>query len=215
MTTNDAHGAHAAQGHHVEPATVGTERVVQPAVHEQDVHLHGPTPPTRGDLVRWGPVWAGLVVTLTSFMLLELVFLALGWLSLAQGEPGSTSGWISAVLGFVAFFLGGLTAGATAMWRSVKDGLLHGVLVWALTTVGIIFLTVFGGGALFGAAAEVLTQVSAIQRANVPDADLGAAMDTIQPVLDGAVLGIVLALVAAVLGGAAGGRMWPAKRDVR
>lgn len=45
-------------------------------------------------------------------------------------------------LTFVA--LGGLTAGATAMWRGVQSGLLHGILVWALGVVAFAFLTLFG-----------------------------------------------------------------------
>lgn len=213
MTTSDDHGAHPIAARpvpevHTEPA--------RPVVREDhDMHDHHPkeSDVARRDLVRWGPVWAGLVVTLSTFLLLELIFYALGWLSLNQGEPGSTAGLVSGLIGFFSFFLGGLVAGATAMWRSAKDGLLHGILVWALTTMGIIFLTLFGGGALFGTAAEVLTQVSSLQQANLPDVDAGQAMSAVMDATRWAVLGLVLSLLAAAIGGAIGGKMWPAKRD--
>ncbi len=196
-----------------ERTTVRVEPVPSTIRDDGDVRVRSSGPVERRDRVRWGPVWAGLVVTLSTFLLLELVFLALGWLSLAQGEADSTAGWTSGVIGLVAFFIGGLTAGATAMWRSVKDGLLQGVVMWALTTMGIIFLTLFGGGALFGSAADVLTQVASIQRTNVPDVDLDSAVRTARSATNWAVLGLVLSLVAAGLGGALGGRMWPAEND--
>ena len=217
MTTHDDRGTHPVAGaHSVDVAEAGRQPLVGPVVrHEPPVRVDDTTVVGRRDLVRWGPVWAGLLVTLSTFLLLQLVFFALGLLSLAQSEPGSTAGWMSGLIGFVAFFLGGLTAGATAMWRSAKDGALQGFLVWALTTMGIIFLTLFGGGALFGSAAEVLTQVSSIQRSDLPSVDAASAIDTARAATNWAVLGLVLALLAAAVGGALGGRMWPGKNDTR
>lgn len=205
-----------ARAHSVNVPRIDRQPVVGPVIqHETPVRTHATTVVGRRDLVRWGPVWAGLVVTLSTFLLLELVFFALGVLSLAQGEPGSTAGWMSGLIGLVAFFLGGLTAGATAMWRSARDGALQGFLVWALTTMGIMFLTLFGGGALFGSAAEVLTQVSSIQRSDLPAVDAASAIDTARAATNWAVLGLVLALLAAAIGGAVGGKLWPGKNNDR
>nr|MBA2715963.1 hypothetical protein [Propionibacteriales bacterium] len=69
----------------------------------------------RQDGVRWGPIWAGLLTALTAFILLELLFFAFGWLTLDPGEndPGNSSGLVTGILALVAFFLGGLVAGAT------------------------------------------------------------------------------------------------------
>lgn len=218
MTTSDEHGAHPVAPRPVTEVRTEPARPVVREHHETHDHHDNDDHPreaevARRDLVRWGPIWAGLVVALSTFLLLELLFYSLGWLSLRQGEPGSTAGLVSGLIGFFSFFLGGLVAGATAMWRSAKDGLLQGILVWALTTIGIIFLTLFGGGALFGSAAEVLTQFSAFQRADLPDVDATEAMSTVRDAARWAVLGLVLSLFAAAVGGAAGGKMWPAKRD--
>lgn len=213
MSVNDEHGAHSANEPRREPAAVRVEPTARPVMHEQhEIRVPAPTSLDRRDLVRWGPIWAGLVTTLSAFLLLELIFLALGWLSLAQGEEGSTTGLVSGILGFVAFLVGGMVAGATAMWRSAKDGLLQGAIMWGLATLAIIFLTLFGGGALFGSAAEVLTQVASIQRANLPEVDFAAAMDTVNSTITWAVVGLVLSLLAAALGGAIGGKMWPGKK---
>src|SRR4051794_40984953 len=82
------------------------------------------------DRIRWGPVWAGLVVTVAVYLLLQLGLVATGAVDLAQ--PTTTDAVASAVAAAVAFFVGGLTAGATAYRRGIDDGLLHGVVLWAV-----------------------------------------------------------------------------------
>ncbi|PPK93089.1 hypothetical protein CLV92_1115 [Kineococcus xinjiangensis] len=166
----------------------------------------------RRDRVRWGPIWAGLIVTLSTFLLLEVAFLALGWLTVG-GTNDTTAGWVSGLIGLFSFFLGGLTAGATSMWRGASDGLLHGIMVWGLGVVGIVFLTLFGGGALFGSVANVLSQVGAVQQANLPDVQLGQAMDTVRTGAAWAALSLGLAITASAIGGLLGAKMWPSKRD--
>jgi hypothetical protein len=83
----------------------------------------------RRDRVRWGPIWAGAAVVLTVFIVLQLLFFALGWLDLSfNGRDGSgvPAGVVTGVLALIAFFVGGLTAGASTMWRMAGDGMLHG-----------------------------------------------------------------------------------------
>jgi hypothetical protein len=93
-------------------------------------------------------------------------------LTFDQYQSEATRGWISGLVGLVAFFLGGITAGCTVMWRDVTSGLPHGMLVWALTTVGVILVTLIGGGALFGAVADVFAQVVALRNPNLADVQL-------------------------------------------
>lgn len=184
--------------HHERPVTM-PERPVNVAV-----------PPERRDQVRWGPVWAGLVVALSTFLLLELLALALRWI-----EPGSTatrSGVVSGILGLIAFFLGGLVAGATAMWRDFGSGLLHGVLVWALGVVSILLIATLGGGALFGSVADTLARVGTLTRTNLSNVDASAALSTARSAAGWGVLGLALSLAAAALGGLMGAKAWPRKR---
>ncbi|MGY1719788.1 permease [Blastococcus sp. SYSU DS0552] len=173
---------------------------------------HHQTPPTRRDRVRWGPVWAGLIVAVPTFLLLQLATLALGWWDMGGGD-GNNADLISGINGLLALFLGGLTAGATALWRGVSEGLLHGILVWALTVVTIVLLTLFGGGALLGSLAGVVTDVAGIQQANLPDIQAGQAAETARSAASWAVLGLGLSIIASALGGVIGAKMWPGKQD--
>lgn len=198
----------------------GTKEVRRETVVQQDVQR----PPVdvavavadRRDRVRWGPVWAGLIVAIPTFLLMELIFFSLGWLTLDPGpdEPGSTAGWISGLIGLFAFFLGGLTAGASSMWRGASDGLLHGILVWALGVVAFVFLTLFGGGALFGSLGNVAAQVINLQQAvNLPDVQAQQVLSAARSAASWAVLGLGLSILASGLGGVMGAKMWPRKRD--
>ncbi|MGY1913829.1 permease [Blastococcus sp. SYSU DS0973] len=197
--------------------TEGATRVAAaPQVDHDDEHLGRPTQislaPPRRDRVRWGPVWAGLIVAVPTFLLLQLATLALGWWDVGSGA-GNDADLISGINGLIALFLGGLTAGASALWRGFSEGLLHGILVWALAVVTIVLLTLFGGGALLGSLAGVVTDVAGIQQADIPDIQAGQAADAARSAASWAVLGLGLSIAAAALGGVLGAKMWPGKHD--
>lgn len=178
-------------------------------------------PPQRGDEVRWGPIWAGLVVTLGVFLLLELVAFAVGIIDLGQGaNDGTASGVATGIIGLIAFFVGGLTAGATAMWHGFSSGLLQGIMVWATSVVAIVFLSVVGGGALLGSLGQIASQLtdlgtvtSAAQGANPPKIDPAQALETARSSASWAVLGLGVTVVASALGGLVGAKMWKGKDD--
>lgn len=165
----------------------------------------------RDDGVRWGPIWAGVIVALAVFLVLEFLFFALGWLNLDPGanDPGSSAGIVSGILGLVAFFIGGLTAGKTAMWRDIPNGVLHGVVVAALGLTLIVLLSLLGGGALLGTAGNFASQLSTLNAPNVTDAQLEQAITATRHAAGWTALGLGLAVAAAALGGLAGARMHP------
>lgn len=174
----------------------------------------------RQDGVRWGPIWAGLLTALTTFILLELLFYALGWLTLDPGSnnPGTTRWLVTGILALVAFFLGGLIAGATTIWKSLFSGLLHGFLVWALGVAAFIALTFFGGSALlgsFGSLAHELgvgpQQVQSTAHVNKNEASklVSTAKDASGP----AFWGLFLPLASAMVGGLIGSKIWPRRDD--
>ena len=170
--------------------------------------------PPRRDRVRWGPVWAGVTVAVPTFLLLQLATLAFGWWEVGPGgDAGNNADWFSSINGLIALFIGGLTAGASIMWRSISDGLLHGILVWALSVVSLLFLTLFGGGALLGSLAGVVNDVTGIEQADLPDVAATQASDIATSAAAWAVLGLGLAIAAAALGGVIGAKMWPSRRD--
>lgn len=209
---------------HVEtqPAPVREEHVVR---REQSrvVHDNNSSPVNvavaadRQDGVRWGPIWAGLLTALTTFLLLELLFYAFGWLDLDPGK-GNSSNLVTGILALVAFFLGGIIAGATALWKGLFSGLLHGFLVWALGVVAFIALTFFGASALLGSFGSLSNQLGVgpqqVQSTtDVSDSEASQASEKAKDAAAPAFWGLALPLGSAMLGGLIGSKIWPRKDD--
>lgn len=173
----------------------------------------------RKDGVRWGPIWAGLLTALTTFLLLELLFFWLGWLTLDPGEndSGNSRALVTGILALVAFFLGGMVAAATALWKGVGSGLLHGFLVWALGVVTFIALTFFGASTLLGSFGELTSKLGVgpqqVQSAtDVSSSDQQNIANTAKDSAGPAFWGLFLPLAASMLGGLVGSKIWP-RRD--
>lgn len=179
------------------------------------------TVPPRGDQVRWGPVWAGVLMVLPIFLLGELIFLAIGVLDLGDSVSGTTAGIVTGLIALIAFFVGGLVAGATNMWRGVDTGLLHGILVWALGITVILFLVLQGAGSLLGTFGNAVSQL--VDPATIAGAANDAAANADAPsqaevvsagqsAASYAVLGLGLTIIASALGGVVGSKFWPRKK---
>jgi hypothetical protein len=163
--------------------------------------------PVWRDRVRWGPVWAGALVALSVFVVLQLFFFAVG--VLGPGYGGNTTGGIvSGVLALVSFFIGGLLAGASTVWRGAGDGLLHGVLVWALSMLGILVLAMIGGGSVLGPLATLL---GAQQQGITIDPVL--VLRSARQAAGWAALGLGLSVAAAAIGGMVGSKLWPRRKN--
>ena len=163
--------------------------------------------PARRDSIRWGPIWAGLITALTIFLLLHLLAIGLGLLDIGPGDGGG--GWVSAIIGLIAFFTGGAVAGMTSAVRGAATGLLNGFLVWALGTVLILLLSALGLGQIFGALGNVVGQLGVLQNlqsANVPDVDPAQIAQSVRSGAIGAFFGLLLSALASMLGGFLGGR---------
>lgn len=166
--------------------------------------------PTQWDRVRWGPVWAGAIVVVTIYLVLQLLFFALGWLDLGfEGTgAGTAASIVSGLLALIAFFLGALAASACALWRNTADGIVNGLMVWGLSVVGILALAVFGGTALLGPLSEFATQMPGAQQ-QAAQIDPQQALAAGRQAAGWAVLGLGPAAVTAALGGVAGTKLWP------
>jgi hypothetical protein len=135
-------------------------------------------------IVRWDSIWAGVLVAITTFLLLELLARGIG----LRVAGTSAADWILPIIGLIAIFIGGYIAGWTSSGlRDATFGLLNGLLVWALGTVLVLGLSAFGLGRLFGILGilgEVVVRGPAL----------------------GAFFGLLLSALAAALGGWLGGR---------
>jgi hypothetical protein len=168
----------------------------------------------RHDRIRWGSVWTGALTTLSVFIVLQLLFFALGWLDLGFDENADSSlrAIVSGVLALIAFFLGGAAAGASALWHRANDGMVNGVVTWAVTVVAVLTLALIGGGALLGSLADVATQFVDLRTAGA-GVDVAAATANARETAGWAALGLGLTMVVSALGGSIGAKIWPGRGE--
>lgn len=194
--------------------THNTERIAAPRRGEQapDVADTG----NLRDRVRWGPIWAGAVVAVPVFLVLQSLFFALGWLDLGFNAASSNTAAsiVSGVLALVAFFVGGLVAGSLSTWSDINNGLAHGVLTWALTVVVMIASALLGAGAILGPLGSLVTQVTNLQQlfAQGSNFDTAQALQVVRHTAGWTALALGLAAAAAAAGGAVGSKIWPRRR---
>ena len=163
----------------------------------------------RRDSARWGPIWAGLITAITTFLLLQLLALGLGLVGIGPNNTGSA--WVPAIVGIIAFFTGGAVAGMTSSVRGAATGFLNGFLVWALGTVLILVLSALGLGQIFGALGGVIGQIGllgpgGVNVPNNPNVDPAQIASAIRTGAISAFFGLLVAAIASALGGFLGGR---------
>jgi hypothetical protein len=151
--------------------------------------------------LHWGAVWAGALVALPVFLVLELLFIGFGWLDLGT-QQGAAASIVSAVLALVAFLVGGLLAGRVAGSARRDGGLLHGVLVWALATAGIVAVAALGGGVLAGDLGALFAGAS-----SVPSPSTGSLAQSAADAGGWGALWLGVSVIAAALGGIGGAKI--------
>lgn len=109
------------------------------------------------DLVRWGPIWAGLLTALGLQIVLGSIGLAVALSSYnttaanyAQRVSSTLSIW-SVVSALIALFVGGYIAGRMAAVLGMRNGLVQGTVVWALALLLGVVLSAFGIAGLLSA----------------------------------------------------------------
>lgn len=176
-------------------------------VERDRIGLHNEAQTVRRDRIRWGPVWAGVVTAVGSYLFLMLALVALGIVDLSEGIAGDAIA--SSIAALVAFFIGGVTTGATSMWQGADDGLLHGIVMWFAALVALVLIGSIGGGVALGA----IDTSDAFDSFSADDIDTEQANDDAEEAAGKALFGLALALGAAAVGGAVGSKMWP-KDDI-
>lgn len=171
-------------------------------VERERIGIHNEAETVRRDRIRWGPVWAGVVTAVGAYLFLQLALIESGLVDFTDDVTGDAI--LSAIAAIIAFFVGGLTVGATAMWQAADDGVLHGIVMWFAALVALLVLSSIGGGVALGSidAGDTFDDLSAGEF----DDD---ASDTAQEAAANALLGLTVGLAAAAAGGAAGAKMWP------
>ncbi len=156
------------------------------------------------DRARWGPVWAGFVATVSTFVLMEMFVLWVGWVTVSINASGvATSGreWITWIIAVIAFFIGGLVASLTTPLRGTIATAMDGFLVWALTTVVMVAGSVAGGGLLFGSLGGTLAQLSVVTAGRGSHAVMVGLASDIQTAAFWGFITLITTAAAAILGG--------------
>jgi hypothetical protein len=169
-----------------------------------DDYWNSGTIPDRTQL-RWGPIWAGLLTALGLFVLMTLAAIAIGLQAAPGADEGDTAmvaGIVTGIIALVAFFIGGFVSSWSAELSDNGRSLLNGFLVWALFLVLLMILAAFGAGSIFGAATNLLGDVSV----NVPEVDVTPeqAIAGARESAWGSLLALALTAAAAALGGVVG-----------
>lgn len=101
--------------------------------------------------VRWGAVLAGVAVGISVQLVLTLLGIASG-LSLTRLSTGETPGtgaliWAGLAM-LISALIGAYVAGRMSGLKRKTDGMLHGVVSWAVTTLLFVMLATSAGGSL-------------------------------------------------------------------
>jgi len=119
----------------------------------------------------WGAIFGGTVATLGIWALLYALGLALGLTAIDPEHPdtarasGIFAGIWSLVVPLIALFIGGAIAGRGAGFVTRMGGAIHGLVMWALTTlvsawvIANLLGAVVGGVATVGQAADASGKV--------------------------------------------------------
>lgn len=161
-----------------ETDVVRTEPSVAP-VHPIGQRHTGVSGPERRK-VSWGAVIAGALTALAAMITLGLLGLGVGlWSVEPGGEPdtlgGMTAGTViwSVLTMLLSLFAGGYVASRMSATYDKQSSVFHGLLVWSLATVGLIWLAASATQALFktavGAVGSISSGLASAAKAVTPD----------------------------------------------
>lgn len=186
-------------------------RVVEPSVSKTVVDYH--------NRVRWGPIFAGIVVSIATQLLLSALGVGIGFtiggVETNVNVIGTSVGIWSIISLLIALFLGSWVTASTCGPMNKKTALLHGLILWATTLSISAWLLASGVSGAFGVViantGEVLNQVQQPGGVDLPDRvpDISAAeaqniaeysAKAAWSFIFGSLLGLVAALIGATVG---------------
>lgn len=174
---------------------VAPEREIN-IVHERETAYD----PATARALQWGPILAGLVVTLSAFLMLSLLVAGIGLAAVNPdgSPPTAVATIVTSIVALLSFFLGGLVASWSGRATNGARGALYGFLVFASWLIVVLLMSGMGLGSLFGEIGSVLGNVRA------PDLSQEEILNAISTGALSAFLALALAGLAGALGGAVG-----------
>ncbi|MEL6901426.1 MAG: hypothetical protein AAFP07_10780 [Cyanobacteria bacterium J06606_4] len=176
------------------------------------------------DTVRWGPIFAGIVVSVVSQLMLSALGAAIGGFAAGEAAPttiGTSLGIWAVISLLISLFLGSWVMAASCGPMNNKTAMLNGTILWATTLVISGWLLASGVSGTFGVIAAnaggALTQVVEPGGASLPSQEqVAEAIPNVTPTeaaqyagtaakagltfLVGSLLGLVASLIGATVG---------------
>jgi hypothetical protein len=109
----------------------------------------------RQPTIRWSAVFAGTAVACGLWILLQIFGMGAGLVAIDRGAAIGSTAW-SLLAPLIAMFLGAWIGALLSGTRDEKLGALHGVIVWALTSVLGVLATVALVSAIAGSPTTVV-----------------------------------------------------------
>lgn len=172
MAINDTHTARGSSVRHDEAVNYNTRRQAFPAI-------------------RWGAILAGVAVGISVQLALTLLGIATGLSTtdVTQGEGVGTGPLIWAgVSMLIAAFVGGYVAARMSGLKRKADGVLHGAVSWAVTTILFAVLATSVGGTLAGGVFNNMSQLAQAGMQGGGSSPIAAVMQSQGAKLDAATM---------------------------
>lgn len=160
-----------------------------------DIDIERPEPlvDVVGFRLSWGAIFAGFVIATVTQVVLSVLGMAIGFSAWNPATGGFAGMGIGAAIWFVitaivSLFLGGLALGRLAGILKTKDAVLHGIVMWGLSTLVAVWMVANGVGALVGTTFGALTQTAsaAVEGATASAGASANPMQRMQTAVDSA-----------------------------
>lgn len=129
--------------------------------------------------IRWGAVFAGVVVGVSVQLVLTLLGIASGFsaidVSSGEGVGNGPLLWAGFSM-LVAAFIGGYVAARMSGLKRKVDGMLHGAVSWAVTTLLFVTLTTSASGALLSGVFSNIGPMARTATADMQDSGMSAML---------------------------------------
>lgn len=160
-------------------------------------------------VVKWSPIWVGLLVALGINLVIQVLGLAVTMSSIARtggyaGDILRSAGVWGAIASLIALFVGGFLAGRLGVQTGLRSGVLQGTLVWALYVVTAVVFSTFGMGAFAGGIVGMKDIGTLTGGANISATEAHRIVSSTANGLWWAFGGLVVSWLAAIIGGVVG-----------
>ncbi|MBI5492661.1 MAG: hypothetical protein HY893_06995 [Deltaproteobacteria bacterium] len=157
--------------------------------------------------ISWGAIFAGTVVALVVQVGLSLLGMGIRAIQPAAGGIGAIAGVWLLLSSIISLFVGGWVATRMSGVLLPVEGILHGLVIWGLSTLVTFYLMTSAFGSLISSAAGALGMGFTAMRMPTGPEVTGAISEVARTLPNAALwgfIGLLLGAIGAAFGGWAG-----------